>query len=333
MKHYLLKLLLFFSPILLVVAIYVVLDPFMVVWHYDDYRVEDRAVFINRAYVSSRVFENQNDTCHYDSFIFGNSTSLNYYVADWQRYIGTGTHPFHFDAMNGSVEGIYLKVGFIDEHHAPIKNALVILDNKMLQKGDYRSHLFMQPATLTHNDNWVQFHSTQFMTFLSPQFLRAYFDYLFTGKYKPYMKEVLQQPHRVSYDKPSNEIKETLAERLIDRGKYFTPERCEQFAGKQHPDSIDVPHIDAERRRMFGEIASVFMRHNTRVKVIVSPYYDRIRLNPSDLRFLQSTFGKQNVYDFSGPNKWNADYHNYYDTVHYRPHVARELLKIVYEKP
>ena len=118
MKHYLLKLLLFFSPILLVVAIYVVLDPFMVVWHYDDYRVEDRAVFINRAYVSSRVFENQNDTCHYDSFIFGNSTSLNYYVADWQRYIGTGTHPFHFDAMNGSVEGIYLKVGFIDEHHA-----------------------------------------------------------------------------------------------------------------------------------------------------------------------------------------------------------------------
>ena len=93
MKHYLLKLLLFFSPILLVVAIYVVLDPFMVVWHYDDYRVEDRAVFINRAYVSSRVFENQNDTCHYDSFIFGNSTSLNYYVADWQTRNFVGEKP------------------------------------------------------------------------------------------------------------------------------------------------------------------------------------------------------------------------------------------------
>lgn len=332
MKHYLLKLLLFFSPILLVVAVYVVLDPFMVVWHYDDFNVENRVVFVNRGYESTCVFDNQNDSYHYDSFIFGNSTSLNFFVDEWRRFIGHDARCFHFDAMNGSVEGIYLKVRYLDEHKANIRNALVILDNKMLGKGDYRSHLFMQPPALKHNDNLTQFHSTHFLSFLNFNFLKAYFDYKFNGKFKPYMKDVLRQPNRVTYEPVSNEMQETLAESLISSNKYYTPEHCAVFKGQQHPDSTDIAHIDGERRKMLAEMASIFKRHNTRVKVVVSPFYDQIKLNPADLQCLHDIFGKENVHDFSGPNEWNCDYHNYYDLIHYRPHVATQILKIIYSE-
>ena len=110
MKRYLLKLLLFLLPILLILGTYIIFDPFKVIWHYDNYYATLREVVLNRGFVSTKVFDNQNDTCHYDSFILGNSASLAFHVDEWQKYIGTDTHCFHFDAMSGSVEGLLLKV-------------------------------------------------------------------------------------------------------------------------------------------------------------------------------------------------------------------------------
>ena len=75
---------------------------------------------------------------------------------------------------------------------------------------------------------------------------------------------------------------------------------------------------------MFAEMAGIFKRQHTRLKVVIAPFFDQIRINPADLQCLQDLFGKENVYDFSGPNKWNSDYHNY------RPHVATEILNLIY---
>ena len=332
MKHYLLKLLIFLSPLLLIVGTYVSLDPFMVIWHYDNYYPADKVVSTNRGFVSTSVFKNQNDTCHYDSFIFGNSTSLSYHVDKWQQHIGTDTHCFHYDAMIGSVEGMNLKVKFVDEQGAKIKNALVILDHRMIGKPSFQSHLFMLPPALIHNQNLWKFHWVHFQSFLNPKFIRAYFDYRFTGNFKPYMEEVLNGKHEMDYNSITNEVKESYWERLIANGEYYTPEHCAVFKGQQHPDSTDIAHIDGERRKMLAEMASIFKRHNTRVKVVVSPFYDQIKLNPADLQCLQDIFGKENVYDFSGPNEWNCDYHNYYDLIHYRPHVATQILNIIYSE-
>ncbi len=334
MKHYLLKLLLFLSPILIIVATYVISDPFMVIWHYDEYYPADKVVTTNRGFVSTSIFKNQNDTCNYDSFIFGNSTSLSYHVDKWQQYIGKDTHCFHFDAIFGSVVGMNLKVKFVDKQGANIKNALVILDPLIIGKNLFQSqsHLTMQPPALTGNQNFWKFHWVHFQSFLNPKFIKAYFDYKFTGKFKPYMDKVLNGIHVMDHNCITNELKESNWEQLIANGKYFTPERCAAFKDKQYPDSTDVAHIDGKKRKMFTEIANIFKRHHTRFKVVISPFYDQIRINPADLHFYQSVFGKENVYDFSGVNKWNIDYHNYYDSVHYRPVVASEIMRIIYSE-
>ncbi|KAA6318040.1 hypothetical protein EZS27_031899 [termite gut metagenome] len=46
-----------------------------------------------------------------------------------------------------------------------------------------------------------------------------------------------------------------------------------------------------------------------------------------DLEYLENVFGEDNVFDFLGINTFTQDYTNYYDDSHYRPHVAREIMK------
>jgi hypothetical protein len=62
----------------------------------------------------------------------------------------------------------------------------------------------------------------------------------------------------------------------------------------------------------------------------VSPLYDQLKLNPQDKEKLDSIFGKHNVFDFSGINEFTKDSLNYYEASHYRPHVAKRLLEIIY---
>ena len=63
---------------------------------------------------------------------------------------------------------------------------------------------------------------------------------------------------------------------------------------------------------------------------MISPLYNKMKLHNEDLEYLKKVFGETNVFDFSGINKFTNDYRNYYESSHYRPHVAREILKIVY---
>jgi len=54
------------------------------------------------------------------------------------------------------------------------------------------------------------------------------------------------------------------------------------------------------------------------------------KLSVDDVEKLQNVFGRNNVYDFSGHNLFTKDYNNYYETSHYRPSVAADILSIIY---
>jgi hypothetical protein len=54
-------------------------------------------------------------------------------------------------------------------------------------------------------------------------------------------------------------------------------------------------------------------------------------MNVNDLRYLTNLFGKENVYDFSGINEYTESIYNYYENSHYRPYVADEIMKKLYE--
>ena len=82
---------------------------------------------------------------------------------------------------------------------------------------------------------------------------------------------------------------------------------------------------------LLENIHSIFKKHNSDVRIVISPLYNQKKLNEKDLAYLKNLFGTERVFDFSGINKITNDYNNYYEASHYRPHVSRELMEIIYK--
>ena len=127
---FLLKVLLFSTPLLALLLVYVVTDPFKVLrtYHFDNYyewqRWELNRELAGVSNLKDRIA--QNDTP--DSYIFGNSRSFSFHCGRWESFFSDGSHAFHFDAANESLFGFCGKVKFLDRHKIKIKNALLVCD-------------------------------------------------------------------------------------------------------------------------------------------------------------------------------------------------------------
>ena len=75
------------------------------------------------------------------------------------------------------------------------------------------------------------------------------------------------------------------------------------------------------------EISKIFKENKTDFKIIISPLYNQVPLKKEYLNKMEQIFKKTNVYDFSGVNSITSSFGNYYEQSHYRPHVARLILK------
>lgn len=329
------RLLLALLPAALLLVAYMVMDPFKVIWTYADYYPSQASggIALNPAFVATQTYRQQADDEHYNAFIFGNSRSIYYPVRDWQRCLPTDSlRPFHYDAASESLLGLWLKVRFLDRQQATLDHVLIVTDASMLAKTDCDHwHLCETPPALTGNRNLLTFHWLNFRAFLNPEYMLALFDYSLFHQLRPYMlRKHLLSEDLFRYDRRTNECDFLPTERLIEAGQYYTPERLAVFEGAQFPDSTSPSVIGPEQRLLLDSIAAVFQRHQTACQIVISPLYNQVRLHPADLATLSQIFGIDHVHDFSGPNRWNADLHNYYEISHYRPHVARQILEQIY---
>ena len=324
----------FISPLVMLLACYVAADPFKVVWNYETFYPERVAggVSLNPAHVATQNDRRLQPRMGYDSFILGNSRSIYYPVAQWQRHLPEGARCYHYDAANESLLGLWQKLQFVERQGGELRNVLMVVDAGLLEKTDCDHwHLCETPPALTGYRNLVSFHWYNLKTFVTPTFLLAYADYRLTGQLRPYMlRKSLLTDDMFVYDATSNECSFAPLEQQIADGIYYTQERLRVFDGVQHPDSVSPAVIGPRQHEMLDSISVLLARHAASVQVVVSPLYNQIRLNPTDLRTLCDLFGPDHVHDFSGPNAWNADCHNYYEASHYRPSVAVALMDSVY---
>jgi len=85
------------------------------------------------------------------------------------------------------------------------------------------------------------------------------------------------------------------------------------------------------QKHVLIDLRDLLLSHKTDYRIVISPLYDQIKLNPDDLQFLNETFGEEKVYDFSGVNEYTNNVSNYYEYSHYRPQLCRQILKIIYQ--
>lgn len=323
-------------PLTITAIIYITLDPFKVIYKYDSYVDTDskHMVPLNQDYVSTTTFINNSEKINYNSFIFGNSRSMFFQVTDWKKYLEQNATCYHFDAFSESLWGLNKKIEYVDKKGSKLDNILLVLDySTLIQDKPQSGHLFITPPALVDNSNVFDFHKTFFFAFLSPKFLYTYTDFKISGEVKPYMrKSNLLDDDPKNYDVLTNEVRFDYFENLILEDKYYTPERLSVFYERDTINQKFSPECIFENQKLiFNNILRISKKHNTNIKIIINPLYDQLKLNTKDLMYLKKLFGKNNVYDFSGINSFTNNYKNYYENSHYRPHLAREMMKIVHK--
>ena len=333
MKRFLVRLSLFLSPILMLVMIYLATDVFRVLYHHDPYYTNSYVIGLNRSYGSTMTYINQDPNINYDSFIFGNSRSLLYEIDTWKTFLAPNSHCMHFDESIGSISGIHDKIVFIDKRGGQINNALLVIDYQLLSYYDLedKGYLFISPPILKNYSNVISFHWKHLRAFLTPKFLFALADYSIFKTFRPYMHDIIQDQKELTYIAQYNEFQRTLAEEMINDGIYYDKSHTEVFENIQKPNTYSNECLDNNAINSLKEVKAIFDKHHTSYKIVISPLYDQIRLNPDTLNQLCTIFGEENVFDFSGTNKWNSDYHNYYEESHYRPIVSAEIMSTIYK--
>ena len=308
---------------------YLYYDPFKVSRHYDDYSYP--YVIPNRDYISTTMFINNYKKNNYNSFIFGSSRTLAFRPNSWSKFLSVKDNPFMFDASGESIYGIYTKLKYLDSKNVEIKNALIILcrDCSFSQTENHKGHLFVKHPATSGEDN-LSFQFDFFKAFLSPKFLFNFYSYKILGNYKPFMSGYIEN-RKITFDTLTNEINIIDQEtEIIQNPAEYYAKRNELFYSRIGEKTDSIQRINKKQIFMLKEVKRILEKNNTNYKVVLSPLYEQIKFNHSDLLLLKNEFGN-NLYDFSGKNSFTDNKTNYYETSHFRPNVGDSIFKIIYK--
>jgi len=332
--RFILKLLILFTPFLIMLGFYFQNDPFMVLRHYERY--DNSPVFLNEGYVEWEMYMNNRDSIPFNSFIMGNSCTMAYQCREWEKYLGNG-RAMRFFGNAESMDAIYCKLKALDRVGAPIKNVLMILDKTSLKKYKLMTeYTNILPPAVSGMSNF-KFQESFCQAFFYPKFFFSYIDYKLFHKYRSYMEGIIN-PYGKIRDYITNDAINPREAMIKKEGENYWKERKNKFKNKKDPDyrngkyREDQQVLFKDQINLLRRIEKVLRKHHTSVKIIISPDYNQISLNPRDAKVLKSIFGSRNVFDFTGINKYTADIHNYYEQGHYRPILGMQLLKQVYSR-
>jgi hypothetical protein len=316
-------------PILALFSSYLYFDPFKVLRPYNNYSYP--YVIPNRDYISTTMFINNHKKNNYNSFVLGSSRTLAFRPNSWHKYLSDNDSPFMFDASSESIYGIYTKLKYLDSTNIEIKNALIILcrDASFSYEENQKGHLFIKdPATSGENN--LAFQYEFFKAYYNILFLFNFYSYKILGTYKPFMSGYIEN-RKITYDTLTNEINiiDQETEILQDPSEYYK-RRKQLFYDRIGEKTDSIQRITKKHKFMLREIKRILHENKTCYKIVISPLYEQIKINPSDLSFLKKEFGN-NLYDFSGKNSFTDNKINYYETSHFRPSVGDSIFKMIYK--
>jgi len=329
MKRFVLLSLLALLPALLVVALYVIKDPFHVIKPYCGkiYNPGDSlSLTINWGHVSVESYEYFDPQRHFDSFIFGSSLSGYYLIKDWAPHLPDGARPFHFNASRETLHGILNKLNWLTHRGVKIKHALIIIEDEMLMRQPLDNDvLFVQHPQTTREVSWWKFHQLFFNAYRQPDLL-AYL--LFPG---PMTQRVLDEGYATT--DVSNRIESinegyyAWADSVIDvnPGAFYTPEHIARYSLplKEMPCPVKINNQVAE---LLKEIHSVLDAQGTDYQIIIPPHYGYEAMDSRDLYAMEQIFGAARVHDYSHDPELGSNVRYYYDDGHL---IARECARLM----
>jgi hypothetical protein len=312
------------GPFVFLCTAFLLLDPFHLVWAVDDPLVQG-------ALMNDRVFQARWLDRHrgeYDAFIVGSSRSKAFQTADWTPYLDGPVRPFHLGVNDETVYGLARRLQFLERARFDIRHVFVSVDARLLGRPrNPEPHIFREHPLVSGEPTPV-FYKRFFLAFLDPGFLRAYSHWRLHGEALA-DTEMYLWTEAFEYRPVTGDHVYASFERELAAGEdAYYARRAKTFA--RVPARPGGPILSQEGRRLLEEAAGVLNRARSDVRVVVTPNYDQLPLDPADRQALEEAFGPERVWDFSGANAITADMRNYYEQRHFRPHVARDILARVY---
>ena len=328
MKRFIKKLTFYLIPLMLLFGLIVVTDPYKILYEYEDYSYKHFTV--NRHYVSTQYFLDNYQKNQYNAFIFGNSRTLAFQTKDWKDYLPSQALPYHFDASGESVYGMMKKVSLVDSLSEQLEQVIIVLDRLIFLEPDERNHPLFQLHPALNGTSWVKFYQVFLLSIFERNFIPYYIDYIADGLITKILGKI---PKEVVYTSVSNDvIMATWEEELATSEEAFFAKYEAYFIERPEIETTSEVIITEKHKLYLTQIQDILQGREANYKVIIGPDYRQVKFNPADLKFLTNLFGVENLYDFSGKNEYTIDVRNFYDGSHYRPFIAKDILKQVYGK-
>ena len=272
-----------------------------------------------------------NSSIKYNSFIFGSSRTTSLYACYLQSKVPDSRF-FHYANWNETIGGIHAKMKLIDSLGYKIDNVFVYMDTDLTfwNDGSSQNEHFM----LSHENKYI-YYFTHFRHFIFPTF-----DFNKLKILLGFQPDAATFPNSKS-DLKTNDAFHTCSDSIINhygtqvfteayRRKIDSLVKCgflyvrpttEKFTGRQ---------ISAFEEATMHKIKKIFEKHHTRYYIVITPLYDQLKFDSSDMQLISKSFGDR-VFDFSGINDITNNQYNYHDRVHFLPYISKNMADKILE--
>lgn len=321
-------------PFLFLLGSFFIVDPFMIVKDYKDYD-HPRANFglQNLGYISWLKFKKNNPSKHYNSFILGASCTLTYQSEYWKKYIKGRVF-----RLPSNDENLYEIVKLLEalekQPHQRIDNILIVSEPRLLAIDEETKGIMHTFPREVSGRSIFSLGTDYVKGFFSMPFNYSYMKYVVSRIIGRKTSDSAENNQGIADTKTNDDL--SISQREADINSkgllaYYNKKK-EVFAGVDTMRRKTMPALFGESQiALFKRVKAVAQRHNTNLKIAIGPNLETDYMNPKDDAILREIFGDKNVVNYNVPAyKELLKKENFYDKVHYRPHIAKQILRDLY---
>jgi len=335
LKHFILLSLLAASPVFIVLALYLVQDPFRVVKPYNGYAYtpgDTVTLAVNLGYISTESHRYYIDKQDFNSYIMGSSLANYYRIQDWLPYLPANAHAVHYNAARESLQGLLNKLKYLSRHGYALEHVLLIIENQMFSRWPIdQDILYVQHPDVAPNVGWWQFHQLYFNAFKKTDYiLYSLAPNMMTQRMLDKQYATTDIPDRIE---PLNESYYAWADSLIMHNPdgYYTPDHLSRY----HTPIPMMPApnlIDSYSRGLLQQIAQLLQQDSVDYHIIIPPVYHQPPISNNDLQELYDLFIKNRVHDYSHDAQMMSSLRYYYDGGHLAAPYCATLIDSAYHE-
>jgi len=327
MTRFLLRVLLFLSPVLALLLVFVVTDPFgLYGWSWASRMAAADGCTDCR---TMRAYEDHRSRWRYNTFLLGNSKTMAILSTDWFEHIGVQRF-YKLGTPGESVLNMRRKLEYVSSTGASIEHVIMLVDNKVLQNVENTHPHFEGPVYMkslrSSDQTAVEQLAQGFRYYLADAYFLEHWSYcassLDSGRSiadgtalpdgtVPFTNEVIRADMEVRLQADTAAYVAAFPRPRIASGS---------SAVRLHP--RDREHLLA--------IKELLERAGSDHHVIFGPDYNCAAMPTDVVDDFVFIFGKEHVHDHSSDTTFCGKAIYFYETNHYRPVVGSAMLERCY---